>query len=88
MLFEFNFRHLTHAYSDSLALADQPIPCYDLKEVLSEKLKALIQRSYSAPRDYFDNWNIAQNLVDIDWSLVIEAFHEKMKFKNLEFTGV
>ena len=25
---------------------------------------------------------------DIDWNEIVQAFHQKMKFKNLEFTGI
>jgi len=31
----------------------QNIPIYSISEVLSEKIRALIQRSYTAPKDYF-----------------------------------
>ncbi|MDP9077106.1 MAG: nucleotidyl transferase AbiEii/AbiGii toxin family protein [Bacteroidota bacterium] len=88
MLFPVSLRSITHAYSDKLALADQPIPCYDLQEVMSEKLRALIQRSYSAPRDYFDIWYLSKKLAAIEWPVIVDAFHEKMKFKNIEFTGI
>ena len=88
MLFPVSLRSITHVYSDLLALAGQSIPCYDLKEVMSEKLRALIQRSYSAPRDYFDIWYLSKKLTEIEWPIIVNAFHEKMKFKNLEFTGI
>lgn len=88
MLFPVEARPITHQYSDKLASADQTIPCYNLKEVISEKLRALIQRSYSAPRDYYDIWYLSNNLTDIAWPVIVEAFYEKMKFKNLEFTGI
>jgi predicted nucleotidyltransferase component of viral defense system len=88
MLFPISLRSITHTYSDKLALADQTIPCYDLQEVISEKLRALIQRSYSAPRDYFDIWYLSHKLTAIEWPVIVDAFYEKMKFKNLEFTGI
>ena len=37
-----------------------------VNEVLSEKIRALIQRSYTAPRDYFDIWYLSKNVEDID----------------------
>jgi predicted nucleotidyltransferase component of viral defense system len=64
------------------------VQCYDLREVMSEKLRALIQRSYTAPRDYYDIWYLANIVKDFDWQSIVKAFHEKMKFKNLEFTGI
>lgn len=88
MLFPVEQQPITHEYSDKLANIDQKIPCYNLKEVISEKLRALIQRSYSAPRDYYDIWYLSNNLTDIQWPVIVEAFYEKMKFKNLEFTGI
>jgi predicted nucleotidyltransferase component of viral defense system len=88
MLFPISLRPVTHAYSDKLNLVDETIPCYDLQEVMSEKLRALIQRSYSAPRDYFDIWYLSRKLTEIEWPVIVDAFHEKMKFKNLEFTGI
>ena len=77
-----------HEYSDSHSLIVDNIPCYDLREVMSEKIRALIQRSYTAPRDYYDIWYLAKNVDDFDWQSIVSAFHKKMKFKNLEFTGL
>jgi predicted nucleotidyltransferase component of viral defense system len=88
MVFPVSLRPIKHAYSDLLALTDETIPCYDLQEVLSEKFRALIQRSYSAPRDYFDIWYLSKKFPEIEWSTIVAAFHEKMKFKKLIFTGI
>jgi predicted nucleotidyltransferase component of viral defense system len=87
MIFEPIHRELFHPYSDSL-LINTSIPCYAIEEVLSEKIRALIQRSYTAPRDYYDIWYLSNNMTGLDWSKIISAFHEKMKYKNLEFTGI
>lgn len=88
MIFPAIMRPLVHEYSDSCSFAKGNIPCYDLREVMSEKLRALIQRSYTAPRDYYDIWYLANNVDDFDWQSIVKAFHEKMKFKNLKFTNV
>lgn len=88
LLFPVTERPVTHGYSDKLTNATDGIPCYNLQEVMAEKLRALIQRSYTAPRDYYDIWYLSRNMPDWDWLVVVNAFHEKMKFKNLEFTGV
>ncbi len=88
MIFPVINRPVAHEYSDKLSPAVNAIPCYDLMEVLSEKLRALIQRSYTAPRDYYDIWYLANHIPDLDWAAITEAFSEKMKFKNLEFTGM
>ncbi|MBW6484198.1 MAG: nucleotidyl transferase AbiEii/AbiGii toxin family protein [Vicingaceae bacterium] len=88
MVFPVETREVHHPYSDKFSQTPLEVPCYAIHEVLSEKLRALIQRSYTAPRDFFDIWYLANNVITIDWEKVTEAFHKKMKFKELEFTGV
>ncbi|EOZ96877.1 hypothetical protein A33Q_2187 [Indibacter alkaliphilus LW1] len=88
MLFEPTLKTVYHDYSDQLTPAIGEIACYDIKEVLSEKLRALIQCSYTAPRDYYDIWYLSRHVSDLDWAEVKQAFLEKMVFKRLEFTGV
>jgi len=81
-------REVHHEYSDQLSESSQTVPCYSLNEVLAEKLRALIQRSYTAPRDFYDIWYLSYNVRDLNWSEIVKAFHQKMKYKGLEFTGV
>jgi predicted nucleotidyltransferase component of viral defense system len=88
MVFPTEERAVFHPYSDALSASPLTIPCYSLREVLAEKLRALIQRSYTAPRDFYDIWYLANNQIAIDWKEIKEAFHIKMKFKNLEFEGI
>jgi len=88
MIFPVENRQVHHSYSDTLSQPTLEIPCYSIPEVLSEKLRALIQRAYTAPRDFYDIWYLAGNTKDIDWRKVKEAFHKKMEFKGLKFTGV
>ena len=88
MVFPTENREVFHPYSDSLSDSPFTIPCYSLREVLAEKLRALIQRSYTAPRDFYDIWYLANNQLAIDWVEIRGAFHIKMKFKNLEFEGI
>ena len=87
MIFDVSQQKVSHPYSDALKL-ENTIPCYKIEEVLAEKLRALIQRSYTAPRDYYDIWYLSNNFPDLDWKSIVDAFHKKMKFKNLEFTGI
>ena len=87
MIFDVSQQKVTHSYSDTLKL-ETTIPCYKIEEVLAEKLRALIQRSYTAPRDYYDIWYLSNNYPDLDWESIVVAFHKKMRFKNLEFTGI
>ncbi len=88
MLFDVAPKEVSHLYSDVLSLDPNSIPCYSIEEVLAEKIRALIQRSYTAPRDFFDIWFLQKQYKDLDFKKIVAAFYKKMKFKNLEFTGV
>jgi len=81
-------KDVVHAYSDSLTKNAKQIPCYSIEEVLSEKIRALVQRKYTAPRDYYDIWYLSRNYKEHDSSKIAKAFLEKMKFKGLEYTGI
>lgn len=81
-------RQVYHEYSDSLSETANAVPCYSLQEILAEKLRALIQRSYTAPRDFYDIWYLSQNVPELNWLEIVKAFRQKMKFKGLEFTGI
>src|SRR5690606_2887074 len=87
MIFDPVYREIYHPYSDNLG-SEGHIPCYQIEEVLSEKLRALVQRSYSAPRDYYDIWYLSNHIPNLDWAGIRNAFFEKMAFKTLEFKGV
>lgn len=86
MVFEPVKRPLFHPYSDHDQLTAIP-NCYTIKEILAEKLRALIQRKYTAPRDYYDIWYLSQHVSDQDWSVITADFHQKMAFKGLTFEG-
>ena len=79
---------MLHIYSDSLSKLARTVPCYSINEVLSEKLRALIQRSYTAPCDFYDIWCIANIEENLDWQEITKAFHRKMEVKGLIFTGI
>ncbi|MFZ4465147.1 MAG: nucleotidyl transferase AbiEii/AbiGii toxin family protein [Bacteroidales bacterium] len=79
---------INHTYSDQIFLDPNLVPCYSIEEVLSEKIRALIQRSYTAPRDFFDIWYLMRNNPDLDYSLLADGFHRKMEFKGLTFSGI
>jgi predicted nucleotidyltransferase component of viral defense system len=89
MVFSPETRIVQHPFSDKLSDAiESGIPCYSIQEILAEKLRALIQRSYTAPRDFYDIWYLSGNISNLDWQQIKAAFLQKMKFKNLEFTGI
>lgn len=87
MIFPIESREVFHPYSDQLSETPLIVPCYSLREVLAEKLRALIQRSYTAPRDFYDIWYLSNDQSTIDWNEIKDAFHEKMRFKQIEFEG-
>lgn len=88
MVFPMVDREVFHPYSDELSATPLLVPCYSLREVLAEKLRALIQRSYTAPRDFYDIWYLANNEKDLDWDEITKAFHVKMDYKGLKFEGI
>lgn len=89
MIFPSEIRTVNHEYSDQLSdESNIGVPCYSIQEVLAEKLRALIQRSYTAPRDLYDIWYLSRNVPSLNWGTIKEAFIQKMKFKNIEFTGI
>lgn len=78
-------RQLLHPYSD-LPAVDNEMPVYCLEEIFAEKMRALIQRSYLAPRDYYDLWYLWSHCrSEIDWALVQVVFREKCRIKGIEF---
>jgi len=50
MVFAPELATVLHSYSDKLTENAQKIPIYSISEVLAEKIRALIQRSYTAPQ--------------------------------------
>jgi len=81
-----NYREIYHPYSDSLSRSE-PIPCYPLNEIVSEKIRALIQRSYTAPRDFYDLYQLTNNLDKHAWIKIKELLIKKMKHKGIEYRG-
>lgn len=88
MLFPAVRKKLFHTYSDKLSSNAQKIACYSIEEILTEKIRALIQRKYTAPRDYYDIWYLSRNYDNLDSKKIVSTFYKKMKYKNIEFTGV
>lgn len=79
-------RNLIHFFSDTPIISQ--IKSYSLEEIIAEKLRALLQRSYSAPRDYYDLWYLTDNMENIDWKRVKTAFIEKCDFKSIKFQSI
>lgn len=74
-----------HPYSDGL-LNDTGIFSYQLDEIIAEKLRSLIQRSYTAPRDFFDIYNLTADYKKDDWHRIKPLFLKKIKHKNIQYT--
>ncbi|HRN46530.1 MAG TPA: nucleotidyl transferase AbiEii/AbiGii toxin family protein [Niabella sp.] len=83
-LLESESRDIIHPYSDRQLITTQ-VPCYSIHEILSEKMRSLIQRNRGEARDYYDLWYIKNNIAAIDWNIVKEVFTEKCSFKNIPF---
>lgn len=88
VLFPIQHKDIVHEYSDNLSDQAKQVPCYSIEEVLSEKIRCLVQRSYTAPRDLYDLWYLSGFYKDIDLNGIAEAFHRKMAFKGHTFTGI
>lgn len=85
MIFETEKKNIIHLYLDKKIINGSTAICYSIEEVISEKLRALIQRAYTAPRDYFDIWFPVKHNNKLDWKEIRKAFIAKVKFKNLAF---
>ena len=70
-------RQILHPYSDALCGADS-INCYTIYEVVAEKLRALKQRSYTAPRDFYDLYELTNDFTKQDWGNIKPLFFRKM----------
>jgi len=77
---------IIHPYSDELT-GSKTSDCYSLLEIVSEKLRALKQRSYTAPRDFYDLYYLTKKITDENWEEIIPVFLEKMKYKKLKYTS-
>lgn len=78
-------REIIHPYSD--ILSSPIIACYPIEEIVSEKFRALLQRNYAAPRDYYDLWHVMKNTDAIQWEKVTAAFKEKCDYKNISYNS-
>ncbi len=86
ILFPRKHLSLIHLYSD--ILSDHIITCYSIEEIISEKLRSILQRHYCAPRDYYDLWYLMKNNDNIGWKNIMKAFKKKCEFKNISFYSI
>jgi len=78
-------RPLLTDYSDHKLYENTLISCYSITEVIAEKFRALLQRSYPAPRDYYDLCKLLQNSELLEWKDIVSTFNQKAKYKNIQF---
>ena len=81
-----NYKTLQDDFSDSQQFAGLKIPCYSISEIIAEKFRSLLQRSYSAPRDYYDLWYILR-AEKVDWEKLLVILKEKLIFKKIQYNG-
>ena len=74
-------REIIHPYSDELS--NRFATCYAMEEIISEKFRALLQRNYTAPRDYYDLWYIIKHVHPISWGDVADIFKRKCSHKTI-----
>jgi predicted nucleotidyltransferase component of viral defense system len=88
LLFDIQHKDVVHGYSDKLTENAIGIPCYSIEEVLSEKMRSLVQRSYTAPRDLYDLWYLSRHYKNVELKNLKKAFLKKMEFKRHTFSGI
>lgn len=75
---------IMHPYSDELT-GNKKSSCYSITEVVAEKLRALKQRSYTAPRDFYDLYHLTEEFNTENWETVIPVFLKKMEHKKIAY---
>ena len=85
IIFPIQNKCIMHNFSDREKFDTAKVRCYSIEEVLSEKLRSLIQRKYISPRDCYDIWFLKNNCPNLNWQEIKEAFLEKADAKNIRF---
>ncbi len=78
-------KKILHPYSDSSRITEI-VPVYSMLEIISEKLRALIQRN--RPRDIYDIWYIMNSKIDLNKSDIKNLLIQKANSKGIEISGV
>ncbi|MBC7098371.1 nucleotidyl transferase AbiEii/AbiGii toxin family protein [Candidatus Bipolaricaulota bacterium] len=83
VVFQPSRRAIIHPYSDADLLSDVRVPCYDLLEVLAEKIRALAgQRRYAIARDLYDVAQLIERWT-VDINSLVEVLPVKLAAKGL-----
>ena len=78
-------KKILHPYSDSSQITEI-VPVYSMLEIISEKLRALIQRN--RPRDIYDIWYIMNSKIDLTKLDIKKLLIRKADSKGIEISGV
>ena len=76
------YRNIIHPYPDQDKISTIEIPVYSLTEILMEKVRAFYQRSYKAPRDFYDVWYLLNNVSFENWGTISIMLQKKCALKN------
>ena len=82
------YRPVSYTHLDVYKRQTHTIPSYHVHEILSENLRALLQRNRGEARNYYDIWYLKNNVTDIDWQEVKRGVVEKCEYKAIPFHDV
>jgi len=68
---------INHRFSDKSNFTNAIVNSYAIEEVLSEKLRSLIQRKYTSPRDCYDIWYLKNNYENLNWTEIKKSLFQK-----------
>ncbi|KAA6334378.1 hypothetical protein EZS27_017299 [termite gut metagenome] len=84
--FEIENKQMFNSYSDLESCKPCILQCYSLPEVMTEKMRSLLQRQQ--PRDYYDLWYVCEyggiEMADYGQEFEEKARHKKIKPEDLE----
>lgn len=78
-------KSIFHNYSDK-NIINQIIQVYSLNEIISEKLRSLIQRN--RPRDIYDIWTLANIFSEKEYPTIKTLLYKKTTDKNITITCI
>ncbi len=74
-------KQIFHPYSDFDKI-NNTVPTYLINEIISEKIRALMQRN--RPRDIYDLYFLSQKINSREYSIIYDLLAQKSKDKNLD----
>ena len=80
VVMEPNTKAIFHPYSDSDKITSK-VPAYPLNEIVSEKLRSLVQRN--RPRDIYDLYYLSDTIFPKQYAQILSLLKQKSKNKNI-----